>query len=45
MKIKNLKINQKLMTKLSSCVLMGSLTVMTLTGCSSNDTITRDVKI
>ena len=42
MKIKNLRINQKLMTKLSSCVLVGSLTVMTLTGCSSNDIITSD---
>ena len=36
MKIKNLKINQKLMTKLSACVLVGSLTAMTLTGCSND---------
>ena len=37
MKIKNLKINQKIITKLSSCVLVGSLTIMTLTGCGSMD--------
>lgn len=37
MKIKNFKINQKAVSKLAACVLVGSLAATTLTGCGGVD--------
>ena len=36
MKIKNFKINQKAISKLAACVLVGSITATTLTGCGTS---------
>ena len=35
MKIKNFKLNKKMVSKLAACVLVGSLATTTLTGCSN----------
>ncbi len=37
MKIRNFKINQKAVSKLAACVLVGTLAATTLTGCGRND--------
>lgn len=43
MKIKNLKINQKTVSKLATYVLIGSLATATLTGCSNTDMTTNNL--